>query len=133
MSFRLSHATASAAGTAASASSAAFDEELAHDARPAGANRQPHGHLALALGAARQQQVGDVRARDEQHETGRGLPHRQDRSEADVHHAVAERIDPHLASAVRVRMLAREPFTDRGHLRLRVLERAPGRQTCRSR
>ena len=107
MSFRPTHATASAAGTAASASSPLSMSSSRTTRAAAGADRQAHGHLALALGAARQEQAGDVRARDEQHETRRRLPHRQDRPEPDVHHAVAERVDAHLASAVGVGMLAR--------------------------
>ena len=37
---------------------------------PAGAERQPHRHLGRAAGAAREQQVGDVGAGDQQHDAG---------------------------------------------------------------
>ena len=46
----------------------AFGEQLADDPAAAGAERCTNGELAGARGAARQQQVGDVAARDEQHE-----------------------------------------------------------------
>ena len=45
----------------------AFNQQLAHDADPARAERGADRHLAAARGAARQQQVGDVGARDQQH------------------------------------------------------------------
>ena len=46
----------------------AFGEQLADDARAAGADRQPHRDFTLAGGATRQQQVGHVHARDQQDE-----------------------------------------------------------------
>lgn len=44
----------------------AFGEQLAHDARAARAERHADRDLALARGAARDQQIGDVRARNEE-------------------------------------------------------------------
>jgi hypothetical protein len=45
----------------------AFCKELPHQPPPAGADREPHRHLAPARARPRQQQVGDVGARDRQH------------------------------------------------------------------
>ena len=44
-----------------------------------GAERGPHGQLALAAHRARQDQVGDVRAGDDEHDRGGGEQHEQDR------------------------------------------------------
>ena len=44
----------------------ALGEQLADDPKPSGAQAQPHRHFALPGSRARQQQVGDVRARDGQ-------------------------------------------------------------------
>ena len=43
-------------------------EQLARDPRAAAADRRPDGELALAREAAREQEIGDVRARDDQHQ-----------------------------------------------------------------
>src|SRR5262249_35808850 len=45
----------------------ALGEQLADDARPARANRQPERNLLLTCGGARNQQTRDVRACDQQH------------------------------------------------------------------
>jgi hypothetical protein len=47
-----------------------LDHQLPDDARPAGAERKADGNLLLPAGPARQQQVRDVGAGDQQHETG---------------------------------------------------------------
>ena len=46
----------------------------------AGAERGAHGQLAFAAHRARQDQVGDVRAGDDEHDGGRGEQHEEDRS-----------------------------------------------------
>ena len=46
----------------------ALDEQLPDDAPSSRADRDAHGHLTRAVGRAREQQIGDVRARDEEHE-----------------------------------------------------------------
>ena len=48
----------------------AFDQHLLDQPASAGADRQAQGHLALARCGARQEQVGDVRTRDEQDQGG---------------------------------------------------------------
>ncbi len=47
----------------------AFGQQLPDDAPAAGAERGPHRQLARAHGRAREQQVGDVGAADEEHES----------------------------------------------------------------
>ncbi len=49
----------------------ALGRELPQEPRAAGAERAAHRHLALARGRAREEQVRDVRARDQQHEADR--------------------------------------------------------------
>ena len=46
----------------------AFEQQLANDAPASGAERPPHGQLALPRHAAREHQARDVEARDEQHD-----------------------------------------------------------------
>ena len=48
-----------------------FDEQLPDDVPSAGAERDADADLVRAMGGARQQQVGDVRAGDQQHEADR--------------------------------------------------------------
>ena len=50
----------------------AFDQELTHEAPAAGAERRPHGNLALTSAGASEQQVGDVGAGDEEHDSHGG-------------------------------------------------------------
>ena len=49
----------------------ALGDELPRQPSAPGAEREPHRHLALAHGRAREQQVGDVRAGDQQHHARR--------------------------------------------------------------
>ena len=49
----------------------ALGQQLAHDAHPVGADRHTHGELAAARDAVRQQQTGDVGARDEEQQRDR--------------------------------------------------------------
>src|SRR5690606_40749363 len=46
-------------------------EQLSYDAAPHRPEREPHGHLHAAPRPAREQQVRDVRARDQQHDDRR--------------------------------------------------------------
>ena len=54
-------------GAERSASSSAFDQQLAHEPAAARAERGTQAQFPPPLRAAREQQVGDVRARDQQH------------------------------------------------------------------
>ena len=55
-----------------------FDEELPDDAPASGAERQANRHFACAIGRARELQIRDVHARDQQHAEDRG-EHRPER------------------------------------------------------
>jgi hypothetical protein len=68
-------------GRAGSGQHEALDQPLPHDRVAAGAEREANRHLLLARGAARQQQVGDVRARDQQHQTDHAHQHENRRRE----------------------------------------------------
>ena len=46
----------------------AFGQQLTYQPAAAGANREPHSHLVLPRRGARQQQVGNIGAADEQHD-----------------------------------------------------------------
>ena len=61
---------------AADASIKRFDEQLADQPRAIGAERGAHRQFLLAQRAAREQQVGDVHARDQQHGDHRGAEQR---------------------------------------------------------
>ena len=56
-------------------------EQLANEPAPAGAERGAHRHLARARRAAREQQVGDVHAREEEQQPRRRHDDDQDRPE----------------------------------------------------
>ena len=49
----------------------AFGEQLSHDTPASRSKRQTNGHLALPGSGSRQQQIGDVGARDQQNAGGR--------------------------------------------------------------
>ena len=59
----------------------ALDEQLPDDAPARGAERDAHGDLARAVHRPRQQQVGHVGARDQQHEADRA--HHREEHDAD--------------------------------------------------
>ena len=55
----------------------AFREQLPHDAHTRRAEAETHANLALAGAGPREQQVREVRARDQQHDAGGGEQHPQ--------------------------------------------------------
>ena len=57
-----------------------LDNQLADDARAAGAERDPHRHLFLPIDGAGEQQVRDIGAGDEEHERHGAGQHQQCRS-----------------------------------------------------
>ena len=65
-----------------------FDEQQTEQPVPRGAERGARGDLADARRAAREQQVRDVHARDQQHETRRDEQDRQRRPRIEVDHAL---------------------------------------------
>ena len=108
----------------------AFREELAHDASAPGSQRHPQRQLALPLGAARQDQVGDVHAGDQHHQHRRRLPDHQDLRQHRVAEAEVEGHHLDAAARVRLRVLRLEPPGDDGERRLRLVDGAPVRQAA---
>ena len=49
----------------------ALGEQLPHQTKPSGAERGAKSQLLLACGAAREHEAGDVRARNQQHDSDR--------------------------------------------------------------
>ena len=82
-----------AAGAAGERDDQALDQQLPDDGAAGGAHRGPHGQLALARAAARQQQVGDVGARDQQQEPHRAQQQPQPLFGRVADEVVAERLD----------------------------------------
>ncbi len=119
----------SAAGIASSASMRLSSQQLADDASPSRADRQPDGDLPLPLRAAREQQVGDVRARNQQHERP-PTPARARGSDPGPRRACPARACSTRTprSRLRLGMLALQALADHRHLRLRVFERSSGRE-----
>jgi hypothetical protein len=100
----------------------AFGQQLPHDAPPAGAERRAQGDLAPARGAAGQQQVRDVAARDEQHHPDRGEQHEEPRLVV-ADEAVSERRRRVAQLAGILRKVVTEPYRDGLELLLRLLRR----------
>ena len=93
------------------------------DPAAAGAERDAHGHLALARRAAREQQVGDVDAGDEQHERRRRR-RAASRASSDVADEMIAQRPARARRSSRWSAAARRPAArDRGHLGLGGLER----------
>ena len=99
-------------------------EELANQPAPSRAERRAHGHLARPRRAAREQQVGDVHAREEEQQPGRRHDDDQDRPQV-----ADDRVDqrPRDVDAVAVRRgkVIGEAAHDRRHLAFRALDRRP--------
>ena len=82
---------ASRRGRRAPPANTTSNEQLANQPSPARADRQPDRHLARPRRGTREQQVGDVRARDEQHDAGDREEQRERRLRFGVHVALAAR------------------------------------------
>ena len=95
----------------------ALDEQLPDDAPARGAEGHPDGDLARAVRRSRQQQVGDVRAGDQQHEGHRGEQH-EERLPGIAHDGFLQRHHRHALLAVADRILRRQPRCNAGHLGL---------------
>ena len=67
----------------------ALGDQLSYQATSPGADRRTDGELALSGGAPRQQQIREVRCRDQQHETDGGHQGEQRRSHL-AHHLIME-------------------------------------------
>ncbi len=68
-----------AAGTTEDGNHQILDEQLPHQAKSRGAERAPDRELTLTCLGARQEQVGDVHARNEEHEPDRRAQRHQRR------------------------------------------------------
>ena len=110
----------------------ALGEQLADDAAARAAERGADRDLALAARGAHQQQVRDVRARDQQHEADGAEQHEQRLPHvADEH--LADRIDAErCVRPERVLELRCEVGRRRFQPRLRLLERDAGLQAARA-
>ena len=98
----------------------------------AGAERGPHGQLAFAAHRSRQDQVGDIRARNDEHDRCCGEQHEQDRPRR-RRDLIAELLDGQLdigLRRVRLGVLAHDGGVHRGQLGARRVERRPGRQAA---
>ena len=98
-----------AGGAAHRAEQEAFGQELADEVGAGRAKRGADGDLALALRRARQQQAGDVRARDQQHETD-GAEQHQERGADAADDLVAQRLQPDGAPRVGLWKVPRLPL-----------------------
>ena len=88
----------------------ALGEQLTHEPPRAGAERRADGQLALARRRAREQQVRDVRAGDQQHEDD-GAHQRQDRLPDVRRPGPADRLDVEVQAG---RLLGREALAQLG-------------------
>ncbi len=108
-----------AEGTARERQQQALDRHLAREIGGGGAERDANGHFAAACESGREQQVGHVRARDEEHAQHRAEEHAQRRPDASD-----RRLEQRLhVDAVIVLELTRECLAERAHLGGRALER----------
>ena len=132
---RLSHCASTAPPPAPiAAMQHALREQLPDDAAARRADRQAHGDLALARGRARQHQVRQVRAGDQQHQPGgrEQQPQRRlvvaaqrrdagaGRERAELERQIALRV---LGAVARRQRRLEDRRRDRGELRRRPLER----------
>ncbi len=74
--------------TASQRQRAGLDQQLGDQVAAAGADRQPHRHLAGASGAAHEQEVGDVGAGRQEHQAGHAKQQEQRRRRFRVHAAL---------------------------------------------
>ncbi len=98
----------------------ALDQQLPHDPPAVGAERDAHGNLARPVRRAREQQVGDVGARDEQHEADGAHQRQEYRADRAAIESPVERLDLWLNVLVGVGIILRETLTDREHLGARL-------------
>ena len=112
-------------GTAEHREQRALCEELKDQASAAGAEREPHGDFLLANRCAREQQICDVRARNQQHERHDDHEHatRDDdvATEPGVDRRLSERHERDAAPLIVVRIGLRQLTRDRLQVRFRLL------------
>jgi hypothetical protein len=99
----------------------AFDQQLPDDAPARGAHRNADRDLARPRGRSREEEVCDVRARDEQHEADRAHHREKHGANRPAVEALVERLEIRAAYLLIVlRVLADQPSPDGIHLRLRL-------------
>ena len=101
----------------------ALEEQLPHDAQPCRAHRHAYCHLARAVRRPRQQQVGDVRARDED-EKRDGAEQRHEHDPRGAGHEPILEGKHADAAEILVRCWIRggQPFGDSVHVRARGVD-----------
>ena len=100
----------------------ALDEQLTDNPAASGAERGANRHLAATGNAAGQQQIGNVRARDQQ-DAGNRREQDGQRGAMLADDSLLQRRDANQSRGVALRVVAREPFADRAELGRRLLER----------
>ena len=97
-------------------------EQLPNDAAAGGAERYPHGHFPCAGCAAREQEVRDVDAREQEQQAGRRHHNRQDRPEIADHRG--NQWLRHIGSiGVGRRKVPGQSLHDRRHFRVGAFQR----------
>ena len=104
----------------------AFGEKLAHHPLPASAQRRPYRQFARAYRGACQQQVGDVRAADEQHEADHAEEQHRRQTEFAPDQRLVHRLDDDAAPFVRVGELPRQAVSHARHVVVCGLEAHAG-------
>ncbi len=104
----------------------ALGQQLTHQAPAARPERGPDRHLARSQRAARQQQVGQVGAADQQHGAHRGHQHQQREPQLRPDTAIDPAIDRGPPVFLDGRILQRDAAGDLRHLGLRLLEAHAG-------
>ncbi len=77
----------------------ALDQHALDESAATGAERRTHGGIALLHGGARQPQVRDVRARDEQHDAHGGKEHEHPRPRGAADEVIAKRAKAYAGAA----------------------------------
>jgi hypothetical protein len=99
----------------------ALCQHLTDNAAPARAEGTADRHLALPSRCLRQQQIGHVRTRDQQHRRHRGHQHQQRRTDG-THHIAQHADGDRRLIRIELRILLRQPPRDRGHLAIGALD-----------
>jgi hypothetical protein len=101
----------------------ALGEQLPDNTSALGAERGPHGDLTRPPRRSRQQQTGNIRAAQEQHEAQNAQQEDRRRLQIASDDAGANRFNDDGSAPVRFGMLARESVGNHAELRLRGLQR----------
>jgi hypothetical protein len=104
-----------------------LSEKLSDQSRAPAADGRPHHHLAGSRRRPREEQVGDVRARNQEYKRDRPEQHVERRPRVPYDHVLKRQDDDGLVD-VADRVLALETCGDRRHLGLRLFEPHVGAQ-----